>query len=171
MCLRLYNDLKFAVQNCSYVCTNLILDHMISPGKEAFELRSLQLSGFLSAHPSNYQLIHPPTNPSVIRSFLHPPTLYRSICHLSIHSSIHPSLDLYLATHPLIPLTYPPTYLTTHQSICHPSFPSSIHPSVCPSACPFIYPLSYLLTWGISLTDNLAKHLSSPRRHCQCMSY
>ena len=151
MCLSPYNDLKSAVWNCSYVSTNLILDHMISLGKEAFELTSLQMSGFLFAHPSNYQLIHPPTSLSGI----HPPSL------LAIS---------------ILPPTYHPTYPPTHQSIhlfLHPpthSFP--IHLPICPpSACPFIHPLSYLLTWGTVFTDNFVKHLSSQRSHWQCMSY
>ena len=115
---------------------------------------------------------HPSTHQSICHSFISSSTHPLPVHLPSIHSFIHPPIPRSISSHPsLIPLTYPPTYLTTHQSICHPSFPSSIHPSVCPSACPFIYPLSYLLTWGISLTDNLAKHLSSPRRHCQCMSY
>ena len=111
MCLSPYNDLKSAVWNCSYVCTNLILDHMISLGKEAFELTSLQMSGFLFAHPSNYQLIHPPTSLSGI----HPPTL------LAIS---------------ILPPTYHPTYPPTHQSIhlfLHPPTHSSAHPSAHPS--------------------------------------
>ena len=126
MCLSLYNDLKFPVRNCSYVCTNLILDHMISPGKEAFELTSLQLSGFLSAHPSNYQLIHPPTSLSGI----HPPTLlavsilpppyhptHQSIpIHPFILSSSHPTLSIHPPTSPCV--SHPFIHLSTHLSAC-----------------------------------------------------
>ena len=169
MCLRLYNDLKFAVQNCSYVCTNLILDHMISPGKEAFELRSLQLSGFLSAHPSNYQLIYPPTSLSVIHPLIllailpptyHPtyPPTHQSICHSfisssthplpvhlpSIHSFIHPPIPRSISSHPSTYPTYLPSHLPNHPPIHLSSILSFIHPPIRLPICLSIH-LSTLL--------------------------
>ena len=121
---------------------------MISPGKEAFELTSLQLSGFLSAHPSNYQLIHPPTSLSGI----HPPTLLAvSILPPPYHPT-HQSIPIHpfilSSSHPLYLSIHPPVHVSATHSSAYPltSLPVSVHPALHPPSNPsasihsFIHP-------------------------------